>query len=163
MVTVGLNFTKIIAERAGSSQQNIHIQNTTSILSVKESTIADPKKALLKFEFEFTCTYTPDIGKILLTGELLEIYDKEIATKILTGWGNSRNVAPELMEHILNVILSRANIEALIISREVGLPSPFAMPKATVNIKPKVPEAKTAGEIKPTAKPEVKKDDKKKK
>ncbi len=169
MVTVGLNFTKVVAERKTAPQQNVNVNTSVNVITVTESSLADPKKTLLKFGFSFGCNYDPDIGKITLDGELLEIYDHDVAKKILAGWDSDKNLPADMVNPIINTILARSNIEALIISREVGLPAPFALPrfevqaKAPANAGPtlKVEAIKKTGTA--DSKPEPKKEEKKKK
>jgi len=165
MVTVGFNFTKILAERKGASQPNVNVTTNINIKSVANSDIADPKKTLVKFEFQFNCNYEPGIGKVELDGELIEIYDKDLAEKVITGWNTNKKLPSDLMNGLLNSILGRSNVEALVISRELGLPSPIALPKVEVR-----EEKPVVGIIepvkkdqKPEATPAIKKEEKKKK
>ena len=159
MTTVGFSFTKISAERKNVSEPNIRIENNVGITNVEEANVIDPKKSLVRFEFLFKCKYEPNLGNVDLTGELIEIYDKDLASSIVDGWKNDKKISPEIMHNIMNNILNRANIEAIVISREVGLPSPISLPK--VEVKPK--EAKPSEIRKEEAKQEVKKEDKSKK
>ena len=135
MTTVGFKFTKMSAEKKNVSEQNIRIENNVGITNVEESSVLDPKKSLLRFEFAFTCKYDPGLGNIELYGEIVEMFDKELSVKVLDSWKNEKKLHPDIMAKILNNVLSRANIEAIIISKELGLPSPIAMPK--VEVKPK--------------------------
>ena len=143
MTTVGFKFNKMSAEKKNVSEQNIRIENNVGIINVEESSVLDPKKSLLRFDFVFTCKYEPGLGNIELSGELVEMFEKDLSTKVLESWKNEKRLHQEIMAKILNSVLTRANIEAIIISRELGLPSPIAMPK--VEIKPK--EFKAQGKI----------------
>ena len=152
MTTVGFNFTKIFAERKMASDQNIKIENNVGIVSVVESDVLDPKKSLVKFDFTFTCKYEPGLGSIELYGELIEMFDKELSSKVIDAWNKDKKVHPDIMTRILNTVLMRANIEAIIMSKELALPSPVAMPKVEVKeqksetkfekLEPKKPEQK---------------------
>lgn len=148
MTLVGFNFTKISAERMGTSE-NVKVESNVAITNIVESKMSDPKKSILKFLFNFKAKYEPGIGLIELNGELIEIYDKELGTKILEGWTKNKNLHKDVAGRVLNAILTKSNIEAIIMSKELGLPSPVQMPK--VEIKDRAP---ASTEIKTENKPE---------
>jgi hypothetical protein len=135
MAMVGFSFTKVNAERKQSTGASLHIESNAGVTNVVELPIVDSKKALLKFEFLFTVKYEPDAGKIDLSGEVVQIYDKEFGTKVMEHWNKEKKVLAEAMKDIFNSILSRSNVEAIIIGRDLGLPSPIQMPR--LDVKPK--------------------------
>jgi len=133
MTTVGFSFNKILASKNNVSEANIRVENNVGILNVNETAV-DAKKSIIKYEFNFTCKYEPGLGLVELTGELVEMYEKEFSAKVMEGWNKDKKLHPEVMQRVLNSILGRANIEAIVISRELGLPSPIQLPK--VELKP---------------------------
>jgi len=160
MTTVGFSFNKLNAEKKNISEQNIRVENNVGITNIEEGASIDNKKSIVRFEFDFKCRYEPGLATIELGGELLEMYDKELSIKILDSWKTDKKIHQDIMAHILNSILSKANIEAILISKELGLPSPIAMPK--VEVKDRPPEAKTETKLE-AKKEEQKKEDKPKK
>lgn len=138
MTLVGLNFTKISAERMGSSE-NVRVESNVAITNVVEAKMPDPKKMILKFQFLFTSKFEPNIGLIELKGELIEMYDKDLGGKILEGWDKTKSLHKDVAPRILNAILAKSNIEAIIMSKEIGLPSPVQMPKVEVKLKAAAP------------------------
>lgn len=146
MTLVGLNFTKISAERMGSSE-NVRVESNVAITNVVEAKMPDPKKTILKFQFTFTSKFEPNLGLIELKGELIEMYDKDLGSKILEGWSKTKSLHKDVAPRILNAILAKSNIEAIIMSKELGLPSPVQMPK--VEIKPKAAAPTEKSESKP--------------
>lgn len=146
MTMVGLNFTKISAERMGGAE-NVRVESNVAITNVIEAKMPDPKKAILKFQFLFTAKFEPNIGLIELKGELIEMYDKDLGAKILEGWSKSKSLHKDVAPRILNAILAKSNIEAIIMSKELGLPSPVQMPK--VEIKQKAAASVEKTESKP--------------
>ncbi|HIH31882.1 TPA: hypothetical protein HA235_04180 [Candidatus Woesearchaeota archaeon] len=156
MTTVGLNFTKINASRTGSSE-SIKVENNVGITNLVESGIPDQKKSLLKFQFKFMCKYEPNIGSIELEGELIEIFDKDFSTKIMEMWTKQKALHKDVTSRVLNIILGKANIEAIIISKELGLPSPIQMPKVEIKAREvKAEAASDSKEQKTAPKPENK-------
>ncbi|MGM5487411.1 MAG: hypothetical protein ACQESG_00525 [Nanobdellota archaeon] len=131
MTIVGFNFTKMHVERKSQVSGKVNITNNVSIKSVEESqlSLGPNKQTGLKFGFEFVTKYEPGIGEILLTGEVLTIEQDEKHKAILAEWEAEEKVNKETMTKILNHVLKKSNLEALILSREINLPSPIPLPK----------------------------------
>ena len=83
----------------------------------------------LKFSFEFASKYEPDLGSIKFEGEVIYLIDKKTADKLLEGWKKNKRLEQPTMTNLLNNILNKCNIEALILSKEMGLPAPIPLPK----------------------------------
>jgi len=135
MAMVGFSFTKISAEKKPLVNQAVNIESNAGVTNVLELPSIDPKKSLLKFDFNFIVKYEPGAGKIELNGEIIEIYDKEFGTKVVDHWAKDKKLHAEVMQEVFNNILSKSNMEAIIISKDMGLPSPIQMPR--VDVKPK--------------------------
>jgi hypothetical protein len=135
MAMVGFSFTKISAERKNVAGQAVNIESNAGVTNLTEMPVIDSKKIVLKFDFTFAVKYEPDAGSIILSGELVQLYDKDFGSKVLEHWSKDKKILPEVMRDVFNTILSRSNTEAIIISRDMGLPSPIQMPR--VDIKPK--------------------------
>ena len=128
---VGFGFNKISAQKNTSAKGKIDINNNVSIKDVQESDLAlgKEKQSVIKFVFEFTSKYEPDIGQITIEGELLYLDDPKKTKEILASWKKDKKVPKEMMAGLLNSILNKCNIQALILSQEINLPSPIPMPK----------------------------------
>jgi len=135
MAMVGFSFTKISAERKPASNSAVNIESNAGVTDVVELPVIEPKKALLKFEFVFTVKYEPGVGKIELGGELVELYDKEYGLKVIDHWTKNKKLPPEIMPDIFNNLLARCNIQAVVLSRDMGLPSPIQMPRVDAKAK----------------------------
>jgi hypothetical protein len=129
MAIVGFNFTKINAERKPVTEQNVNIESNAGVSNITELSSIDPKKTLIKFDFNYLCKFEPGLGKIEIAGEVVEIYDKDFATKVLDYWKVEKKIYGEVLQDVFNNILARSNMEAIFISRELGLPSPIQMPR----------------------------------
>jgi hypothetical protein len=145
---VGLNFTKISAERLGASE-NVRVESNVAITNVIEAKMPDPKKSILKFQFLFTAKFEPNVGLIELKGELIEIFDKDLGVKIIDGWVRGKNLYKDVAPRVLNAILAKSNVEAIIMSKELGLPSPVQMPKVEIKPKAATPKVEEKVESKP--------------
>ncbi|MBI3035639.1 hypothetical protein HYY71_04935 [Candidatus Woesearchaeota archaeon] len=128
---VGFGFTKLAAERNEAAKGKIDINNNVTIKNVEESSLSFGKnnQDVLRFIFEFTSKYEPNVGSILFEGELLYMEDQKKSKEILSSWKKDKKVPKELMAGMLNTILTKCNVQALILSQEVNLPPPIPMPK----------------------------------
>lgn len=128
---VGFGFTKLSAEKNEAPKGKIDINNNVSIKDVREDSLSLGKdqQNVIKFIFEFTSKYEPSIGTILFEGELLYLEESKKAKEILNSWKKDKKIPKELMEGLLNTILTKCNVQALILSQEVNLPPPIPLPK----------------------------------
>ena len=134
MTIIATNFTKINVEKSGAVKGKVSIANNVAIQNVEVTHIAigASKQDALKFTFEFTAKYEPKIGEILIGGELIFLEKADKVKEIAEGWKKNKNVPKEIMASILNNVLTKCNIEALILSREINLPPPIQLPKVNV-------------------------------
>ena len=131
---VGFGFTKLSAERKEAAKGKIDINNNVTIKNVEEADISFGKnnQSVIKFLFEFTSKYEPNVGTILFEGELLYMEEPKKSKEILSGWKKDKKVPKELMAGLLNTILTKCNIQALILSQEINLPAPIPLPKVQI-------------------------------
>lgn len=134
MTIVGFNFTKILCERGKTASGKISINNNVMVTNAEETKLqfGSPKEKGLRFEFDFTAKYGEDFGLISLTGEVIYIADEKKAKDILDHWKKNKKLPDDIVPPILNTILARSNVEALILSREIGLPPPMPLPKVNI-------------------------------
>jgi hypothetical protein len=129
---VGFGFTKLSAEKGEAAKGKIDINNNVSIKDVKEDNFAlgkDKQQNVLRFIFEFTSKYEPNVGNILFEGELLYMEEPKKAKELLNDWKKSKKLPKEMMAGLLNTILTKCNVQALILSQQVNLPPPIPLPK----------------------------------
>jgi len=139
MSIVGSSFTKIDVERKKALKGKVNINNNVSIVNVAEEDLALGKSSEkgLKFSFDFICNYEPEIGHIKLSGEILIIEKEETTKAIMKSWKEKKQVPKEFMTNILNAVLTKCNVEALILSQTMNLPPPIPMPKVAQDEEPK--------------------------
>ena len=129
---VGFGFTKLSAEKKDSPKGKIDINNNVSIKDLQEDNFSlgkDKQQNVIRFIFEFTSKYEPNVGAILFEGELLYMEEPKKAKEILSSWKKDKQIPKELMAGLLNTILTKCNVQALILSQQVNLPSPIPLPK----------------------------------
>ena len=131
MTIVGVNFTKIEAEKKEAVKGKININNNVSISMVEEKNlpITNEKQKVLAFTFEFISKYDPDLGFIKIIGEVLHMDSASKAKEILDGWKKDKRLAKEITTDVLNTVLDKCNIQALVLSEQINLPPPIPLPK----------------------------------
>ena len=131
MTIVSFSFTKIVAEKKSSIQGKVQIQNNIAIKEITKTDIALGKNTQkgLKYVFEYIARYEPKIGEISLTGEIIAIEDEKVIEKVFEDWKKEKKVAKDVLDILLNQILTKSNIEALLMSREINLPPSMPMQK----------------------------------
>jgi len=131
MPIIGFNFTKINVERKEGAAGKVSIKNNVTIKDVEETNLAfgKEKQNALKILFEFASKYEPKIGSILIEGNLMFMGESKKVKEILNGWSKDKKIPKDAMSAILNNILTRCNIQALILSQDVNLPPPIPLPK----------------------------------
>jgi hypothetical protein len=134
MAVISFSFTSIHANHDKPGKGKIKVSNNVSITTVDPADInfGDASKGGVKFGFEFKSNYEPKLGSIVLKGKLIYLNDTDKVKKIFDMWKKEKKVPPEAAGEVINNILNRCNVEALIMSRDVGLPSPIPLPKMQV-------------------------------
>jgi hypothetical protein len=131
MTIVGFNFAKIDAEKKEAAKGKISINNNVVIKTVEEKKISlsNDKQKVLSFNYEFIAKYDPDVGSIKIYGDVLFMETTAKAKEILDGWKKDKSLPKEIMPPVLNTILNKCNVQALILSEQVNLPPPIPLPK----------------------------------
>ncbi len=137
MSIVGIHFTKIDVEKANNVKGKVNISNNVLIKNVEEASLSlglsNQKGA--KFSFEFKSEYAPDMGHIYLLGDVLMVEEDKAVKSILSDWDKKKTIKTEIMSQVLNSVLNKCNIQALILSQTMNLPSPIPMPKVQQDTK----------------------------
>ena len=134
MTIVGFNFTKIHAEKDNSVQGKINIQNKVSIKDIDTADLAlgKDKQNGVKFTFNYASKYEPKVGEILLEGDLMYLTDAKESKSIVDEWKKDKKISQKVMGLVLNTVLTRCNVQALIISKDVNLPPSVPLPKVQI-------------------------------
>ena len=134
MTVVGLQINKILVEKFAPVKGKVSVNNNVAVKDVEKTdlTFGTSKQDALQFTYEFKAAYEPKIANMIFEGTVLYFDTPEKVEEINKGWKKDKTVPPEVMSGILNAILTRCNIEALLLSREVNLPPPIPMPRVNV-------------------------------
>ena len=112
----------------------IAINNNVSIVNAGESEIpiGSEKQPCLKISFVFTTSYDPEFGTIELNGNMLYLGEAKELKEIIKNWQKEQKLPADLMKQVVNTVLNKCNVQALIMSRDVALPPPIPLPRANV-------------------------------
>jgi len=134
MTIAGIQFDKIVVDRMGVPKGKMSVKNNIMIqeLEKKDFSVGKLKQHALLYKFEFTAEYEPKVAKIVLNGTVTSMEQEEKIDELIKAWKKDKKLPKEIMTPLLNNILNRSNIEALILAREVGLPPPIQLPRVTV-------------------------------
>jgi hypothetical protein len=131
MTIVGFDFTKIDAEKKAPVKGKININNNVTIKNVEEQNLnlGKEKQNALKFVFEFVSKYDPGIGIIKLEGNVVYMADSKKIKEIMDGWKKDKKLPKDISTGVLNTVLTKSNVKALILSQDINLPPPIPLPK----------------------------------
>ncbi|MBW3015086.1 hypothetical protein KY330_01575 [Candidatus Woesearchaeota archaeon] len=138
MAIVGFNFTKINVEKLQTLKGKIDIKNNVSIKDVakQDLILGSNKQDALRFDFEYIASYNSDKkqnANIKLYGEVIFLDTQDKVKKLLETWKKSKKVEPLVMQQVMNTALTKSNIQALVLSRDVNLPPPIPLPRLNLS------------------------------
>lgn len=133
MPVVGFGFTKLSVERKNKITGQVNIKNNTAITSVEkdEISLGTQNQPVLKFGFNFGLKYEPEMANIVLEGEVIWADKPDKIESTLKEWEKEKKVGPTIMTPVLNTVLQKCNIQALILSKDLNLPAPIQLPKVS--------------------------------
>jgi len=134
MTVIGFSFNKMLVEKKNPVKGKVSINNNVGITNVEETQLnLNTNKKALKLNFEFSSSYDPNVGKISLKGEVIYLIDKDKAEEVVKNWKKNKKIEKDLMTEILNNVLTKCNVQALILSKDMNLPPPIPLPKVGGN------------------------------
>ena len=139
MGVVGFNFTKIEANRDDKTKGKISIKNNVAISNVEDAklSLGKTQQEGLKISFTFSSSYTPSSSKIAFEGYIVYMDDPAVISEIKESWKKDKKVPGKFAAPLLNQVLDKCNVEAIILSRDLNMPSPIPLPKVTAQKKSK--------------------------
>jgi hypothetical protein len=127
-----LETTAIEAKRfskSGEKMMNIKIENNSAITQISRA-----EGDMHQIEFRFTANYT-GLGYIKIEGHL-NVAD--LSEKMMEDWRRTNNLPLEEANAVHNTVVSNCMVTALIVAREIKLPSPMPIPRINMQKKPEV-------------------------
>ena len=129
MPIIGFNFDKIQVEKLKNPIGKIEIKNNLGIMGLElEKINVEGINEAVKFMFEFSLIYEPEIGNIIINGHLLYSDDLKKMKEIVKDWKKEKKIAPNLLKDLLNNVIQRCHIRSLVLAQEVNLPTHINLP-----------------------------------
>lgn len=128
MPVIGLNYTKITAERKGMAN-NIEINTTPKITDIKKTQLKGLGKDVdvLTIGFVFKSTFEPKVGEISVEGHV--IYKTDRIKEILKTWKAKKELPMDEHIEIINHLFRKVSIQALNLADAMQLPPVVNFPK----------------------------------
>lgn len=130
MPVFSIGFNKIIVERYKQIEPPIKINTNLKITDVKKDSLAlmQKKESVLVVSFDFSLDYTEKQAFMSLAGEAFYQVPQKELEKLFTEWEKNKKIEPDILQEILNTILIRCNIKALLLAHEMGFPPHINLP-----------------------------------
>src|SRR3989344_4878406 len=134
MAILGLNYTKISAERTGNSPHT-EINTVPRVTEVKESKIEGLGSALevLAMDFIFESIFKPKVGHLSLEGVMLyKPKDNKHKEDILKLWKKDKQLPADIQVEVINHLFRKVSLEALNLADLMQLPPVINLPKLRI-------------------------------
>ena len=139
MPIIGMKLDSMEGKRGKiPARGEIKVNSTPRITAVKQIDLPSISKKALALNFDFTTTYSPEIGEIKITGELL--FTSEKNPQILKQWQAKKMLPEEVNIEVLNHLFRQCLLKAANMADDLQLPPPLALPRVA-------PKQKEAGYV----------------
>lgn len=144
MPIIASNFDKFIAEKKKVLEAPIKVDSGVKIIDIKkeELSVGGKSESVLKIDYDFTVKYDPKQAEIIIEGHLLYAENSKKVEEILKTWQKTKKFDPDVAQLIMNNILIKCNIKALLLSQEIGLPPHIRLPMVQKGPAQKTPPVK---------------------
>ncbi|MBT3985415.1 hypothetical protein HOD38_05555 [archaeon] len=149
MPVVGFNFDKFHVERKKPIEAPLNVDTGMKIVEIKQEEIplsGDQTQTVMRVDYEFSVKYDPKQAEILIEGHLMFLEEKDKLIKMIEEWKKTKKFEPKATQLIMNNVLLRCNIKALLLGQELGLPPHIRLPMIQPADSGKTPSEKKAEE-----------------
>ena len=133
MTIAGFTFTRMLVERKSQAKGAVDINSNIGVVSAEEIdfVMGQTKQKGIKVLFDYRNTYTPDLGVLILNGEILYLSDQKRHDGLMKSWKKDKKFPDDVMIELYNIISVRGALQSIQLSSTVGLPPPIPLPKFT--------------------------------
>ncbi len=130
---VGIAINSIKARTTGKvAETNVNVNSMPSIKSVEKKKIATLGiNDVLVMGYEFKTSFEPEIGEILIEGDVL--YQTDKADEIAKDWKKEKKLDENIAIDVLNGILRKCLVQSINLTSELRLPPPVMFPVVRKN------------------------------
>lgn len=128
MPIIGLSFKSINANLSGKTATgNINVNSTPKIDDIEKSERdLMGLKDVLRVSFTFETKYEPEVGEIVMKGEIL--YQSDDCNAILNKWKKDKKLDDKLALEVINALFRKCLTKVIELSDELRLPPPVQFP-----------------------------------
>jgi len=134
MPVIGMTLSSMQGRRDKSPSGEIKVNSTPKVTEIREVKISTVDKKALDMKFDFTTKYTPEIGEITISGNILFLAENN--EPILKHWKEKRQIPEAISVEVLNHLFRRCLLKTANIAEDLQLPPPLQLPRV------KAPEKK---------------------
>ncbi len=129
MKILGFNFNKVGAEKMEGGKGEIKINTSINISKIEKikSPPIKTKEEIFGVSFEYSINYDPSFAKLTFAGSIIISVDSKLAKEVEKDW-KDKKMPEDFKMGLFNVIFRKANIKALQLEDELGLPLHLPMP-----------------------------------
>ncbi len=121
----------MLVEKRAQSRGAVSINTNIGLVSAEEIdfVMGSQKQKGIKITFDFRNSYTPDLGMLIINGEVLFLSDQKKHDELMKEWNKSKKFPDEMTAILYDQISLKAMIQAIQLSSTVGLPPPIPIPR----------------------------------
>ncbi len=131
MTIAGFTFTRMLVEKKAQGRGSIDISTNISVISAEEIdfVMGASKQKGIKVTFDYRDTYTPDIGTVIINGEILYLSDQKRHDELLKLWKKDKKFPDDVMAEFYDIVSVRSTVQAIQLTSAVGMPPPIPLPR----------------------------------
>ncbi|MFA6088434.1 MAG: hypothetical protein WC755_01095 [Candidatus Woesearchaeota archaeon] len=134
MAIVSISYNKIHAEKSKKHNNGqVSIKNNVAITNVSYGASNHTSQKAIIFEFSFSITYEPQVGVITIEGAVIDIEEEKKAKEIVDMWEKEKRIERDLTARVISIVIEKGYIKGILISQDLGLPSPVPLPKVRMD------------------------------
>ena len=138
MTIAGFAFIRMLAEKKTAAKGSITINSNISLASAEEIdfVMGDVRQKGIKVVFEYRNIFDPDIGTLIIGGEILYLSDQKKHGELMKRWEKKKGFTDEVTAELYDLVSVRCSVQAVNLSSIVGLPPPIPIQRFSAG-KPK--------------------------
>lgn len=130
MPILGINFDKLSVEKKKAIQGNLNVEVNVKIVDVskEEMSFSSKETSVLRIDFAYSLRYDPKVADLVINGHLHFLEDKKVIEDTLHQWKKEKKMDNKISKTLLNAVLIKSHMKALLLAQEVNLPPHIRMP-----------------------------------
>lgn len=127
MPIVGYYIKSIDAKKRNSAKDRIDINTNVTITNMEKANVGiKNKEPSIDISFEFHTRYEPNVGEIILEGNVMYVGSK--VNESLKLWKNEKKILQEVDIEVKNFLLRKCMTIEINLAENMGLPPPLMFP-----------------------------------